>query len=111
TFACEDGWIAIGCGNDAIWSRLCGALGLDAARWPRNADRVAARAAVDAAVGGVLGGLTVADADARLARAGVPAGPVLRPEQTLAHPAVQLVRVDHPVLGPYDAPGPTLRTA
>lgn len=110
-YRCRDGWLALGCGNDGIWQRLRAALGLaDEPAWRDNAGRVAHREAVDRAVGGALGALSVAEADGRLAQAGVPAGPVLHVDEVLAHPAVHLVEMAHPVLGPVRAPGPPLCT-
>ncbi len=111
-YRCTDGWIAIGCGNDAIWQRLVTALAIDAnPGWARNTDRVADRSAVDSVVARALASLTVADADARLAEAGVPAGPILGVDQVLAHPAVDLVALEHPTLGALQMVGPPLRTA
>lgn len=111
-FRCTDGWLVIACANDGQWRRLRSALDLDdCAGWRNNVDRVADRAAVSAAVQEAIGALTVERADATLRAAGVPAGPVLRPDQTLAHPAVHRVTVEHPVLGPIALPGPAFQTA
>jgi len=60
-------------------------------------------------VGETLGALPVAEADARLVEAGVQAGPVLHVDEVLAHPAVHLVEIAHPILGTVRAPGPSLR--
>jgi crotonobetainyl-CoA:carnitine CoA-transferase CaiB-like acyl-CoA transferase len=79
--------------------------------WRRNAGRLADRAAVDQAVGEKLASVTVAEADAKLAVAGVPAGPVQRVDQVLDHPAVETIAPMHPILGPTPMPGPVLRTA
>lgn len=110
-YRCADGWLALACGNDGLWQRLRVELGLpDEQGWRTNPGRVADREAVDRAVGQVLAGLPVSEADARLARAGVPAGPVLDVAGVVNHPAVALARVDHPTLGPVTLPGPILRT-
>ncbi len=110
-FRCEDGWLAVACGNDSIWRRLVGALELpDRPEWRRNVDRVAARADVDAAVGARLAGWTVDAADRALADAGVPAGPVLTLDRTLGHPAVTMWRTEHPTLGEIPVPAPAIRT-
>jgi CoA:oxalate CoA-transferase len=111
-YRCRDGWLALGCGNDRMFGRLCEAIGI--ARqpgWTTNAGRVADRVALDRAVSEALSEWSVAEADARLARAGVPAGPVHRPSEVLAHPAVHTVTVDHPVLGSIDMVGPAVQTA
>lgn len=109
-FRCEDGWLALACGNDPIWRRLIGVLELpDRPEWRRNVDRVAARADVDAAVGARLAAWTVEAADRALADAGVPAGPVLTLDRTLDHPAVTMWRTDHPTLGEVLVPAPAIR--
>lgn len=111
-YRCADGWLAVACGNDAIWQRIREALHLpDHEAWRTNAGRVAHREALDAALAKALGKLTVAEADRRLARAAVPAGPVLDTAGALAHPQVQRVRVDDPVLGTVELPGPAITTA
>ena len=110
-FRCTDGWLALACGNDAIWLRLREALGLpDKAEWRRNVDRVTHRTDVDAAVADALALRTVKEADRLLAAASVPAGPVLTMDQTLGHPAVPLCSANHPTLGPIRMPGPPFRT-
>ena len=109
-FRCEDGWLALACGNDTIWQRLRAVVDLpDRPEWRRNVDRVAARAEVDGAVGARLAALTVDAADRLLAAAGVPAGPVLTIDRTLSHPAVTMWTADHPVVGPVAVPAPVLR--
>lgn len=111
-YRCADGWLAVACGNDAIWQRLRAALDLpDREAWRTNAGRVADREALDAAIARALGGRTVADADRLLAEAAVPVGPVLDTAGALAHPQVRSVRVEDPVLGPVELPGPSLATA
>jgi crotonobetainyl-CoA:carnitine CoA-transferase CaiB-like acyl-CoA transferase len=111
-YTCKDGRLAVACGNDGIWRRLRSALAIpDVERWRTNPGRVACREEVDAAVSAALAGLTVAEADARLAAADVPAGPVLDVAEVVAHPAVDMVDVPHPVLGATRLVGPILRTA
>ncbi len=111
-YRCSDGWLALGCGNDRMFARLCEAIGLTPRpHWNTNAQRVADREALDQAVSEALSTLSVAEADQQMADAGVPAGPVHRPSEVLAHPAVQTVTVPHPVLGAVRMVGPALRTA
>lgn len=111
-YRCQDGWLAIACGNDGIWQRLRQALGVpDREDWRTNLGRVQARAAVDGAIEDVLAGLTVAAAEARLAAAGVPTGPVLDVAGALAHPQVRTVDVVDPELGALTLPAPPLQTA
>jgi crotonobetainyl-CoA:carnitine CoA-transferase CaiB-like acyl-CoA transferase len=111
-YPCADGWLAVGCGNDGLWRRLCAALSLNPPPGlDRNVDRVARRAEVDALVAAALAPWPLADADRRLADAGVPAAPVLTPEQTLAHPAVRTVTVPHPTFGDVALVGPMWSTS
>ncbi|MCB9671976.1 MAG: CoA transferase [Alphaproteobacteria bacterium] len=110
-YPCADGWLALGCGNDRIFRRLCAALELEARpEWSTNPGRVADRERLDAEVRAKLSGLSVAEADARLADAGVPAGPVLRPGEVVRHPAVDTVWVEHATLGPIEQLAPVFRT-
>lgn len=110
-YRCADGWLALACGNDAIWSRLVAALSFDARpEWSTNAGRVAERAAVDAAVSGALSTRTAAESDALFAEAGVPAGRVLDVAAVRAHPATHDVIVAHPTLGALPLPGPPIQT-
>jgi formyl-CoA transferase len=110
-YPCRDGSIAVACGNDRIWNRLCAALGLpDRPEWRTNVLRVQHRAEIDAALKVVLGNRTVAEADACLAAADVPAGPVLTVGEVLVHPAVTLVEVPHADLGSLTLVGPVVRT-
>jgi crotonobetainyl-CoA:carnitine CoA-transferase CaiB-like acyl-CoA transferase len=110
-YRCRDGWIALACGNDPIWARLRVVLDLpDLPEWRRNADRLQHREALNAAVGEKLASMTVAEADALLAGAEVPSGPVLTLDRTLTHPAVELVAAEHAALGTVRMPGPPLRT-
>lgn len=110
-YRCVDGWFAVGCGNDRIFERLRAVLGLaDDPAWSTNAARVADRDRLDTAVKGALANWTIADADARFAEAGIPAGPVLDPGQVVRHPAVDTLSVRHPVLGSYEQLAPVFQT-
>lgn len=111
-YRCADGWLAVACGNDRLWQRLVGALGLpERAEWATNLLRVADRAGVDAAMRGALLPLSVADAEARLVAVGVPVGPVLGVAEALDHPAVRTIDLSVPGLGDVRVAGPILRTA
>jgi crotonobetainyl-CoA:carnitine CoA-transferase CaiB-like acyl-CoA transferase len=110
-YQCEDGWLAIACGNDRMWTKLREALGLaHVPAWDTNKGRVASRDEVDAVIKAQLMSMRVEKADEVLAAAGVCAGPVLDVADVLAHPAVSCVRLEHPVLGTLDLPGPVLMT-
>jgi crotonobetainyl-CoA:carnitine CoA-transferase CaiB-like acyl-CoA transferase len=102
----------VACANDATWQRLRGCLDLpDRPEWRTNADRVADRETLMGHLGAVLSAMTVAQAEQRLTAARVPAGPVLTPDQTLAHPAVERIRVEHHHFGTIELPGPAMHTA
>jgi crotonobetainyl-CoA:carnitine CoA-transferase CaiB-like acyl-CoA transferase len=103
-YRCADGWLAVTCANDALWTRLREALGWrDDPLLATLADRVANREALDARLGAVLATDTVAAWEARLAAAGVPCSPVLDVPGTLAHPAAGRLEV-----GPWTFPRPPL---
>lgn len=109
---CADGWLVVACANDATWQRLREALDLpDRPEWRANAGRVADRDTLMGHLGAALSRRTVADAQASLEAARVPAGPVLTLDQALSHPAVERVRVDHDHFGRIDLPGPAFTTA
>jgi crotonobetainyl-CoA:carnitine CoA-transferase CaiB-like acyl-CoA transferase len=111
-YRCRDGFIAIACGNDAMWLRLVTALKLpNPPEWHTNPGRVDRRADVDAAITRAIATLAVSAVDERLATAGVPAGPVYTVDQTLTHPAVTVTAMAHPSLHEVHAPGPAFTTA
>ncbi|MEQ1564898.1 MAG: CoA transferase [Myxococcota bacterium] len=111
-FRCADGWLAVACGNDGLWQKLRGTLGLpDLPEWRTNRGRLEARAAVDQSLTDALSRWTVARADVALSEAGVPVGPVLGVGEVAAHPAVSPITVQDPDLGPVTLAGPTLHTA
>jgi crotonobetainyl-CoA:carnitine CoA-transferase CaiB-like acyl-CoA transferase len=88
TYEASDGPFALAVGNDAIWRRLCGALGrpelTDDPRFATNAQRLAH---IDE-LGAVLSAEFATDSSAawveRLTAAGVPAGPILNVAEAFA---------------------------
>ena len=80
TFAARDGELAVACGNDAMFTRLCDAVARpELAADPRfatNEARVAHRDALAGALGAVFATETVDAWVRRFRRAGVPAGPI-----------------------------------
>lgn len=80
TFPTADGTIAVAAGNDAIFARLCDAIGRPALasdpRFASNPARLEHRDALAAEIEGALAADGAAGWSARLAGAGVPAGPV-----------------------------------
>jgi len=93
TFATADGYVNIAVGNDAIWARFCGAMGLDAERddprFRTNADRSAHRAELYAILDATLGALTTAEVVDRLDAAAVPCGPIHTVDEVFADPQVE----------------------
>lgn len=80
TFPTADGELAVACGNDAIFQRLCGVLGLetlvDDPRFATNAARLEHRELLAETIASVLRQRPAADWAAVMAAAGVPAGPI-----------------------------------
>jgi crotonobetainyl-CoA:carnitine CoA-transferase CaiB-like acyl-CoA transferase len=80
TFAAADGEFALAVGNDAIFARLCGAIGrpelATEPRYTSNEGRLEHRDTLAAELSGAFATRTVAEWVQRLAAAGVPAGPI-----------------------------------
>jgi crotonobetainyl-CoA:carnitine CoA-transferase CaiB-like acyl-CoA transferase len=76
-YRARDGWVYIHAGPDVFWARILGVIGREELlSEPHLVDivsRVAHRAEVDGVVGDWVGERTVAEVEAELARAGVPA--------------------------------------
>ncbi|CDN89066.1 CaiB/BaiF CoA transferase family protein [Hydrogenophaga intermedia] len=102
TFACADGAIAIGGGNQANWLRIAATLGhsewADDPRFTTGASRLGHRRELEALMTAVLCTNTVAHWTAALATAGVPVGPVQDVGQALSHPQTRAVGmvIDNP---------------
>jgi crotonobetainyl-CoA:carnitine CoA-transferase CaiB-like acyl-CoA transferase len=93
-WTCADGrQVIIGANGEAIFARLCAAMGAPSlAQDPRfqgNPARVANRAALDARIGAWTAGLARDQVVARLADAGVPCGPVQSPADLLRDPQLR----------------------
>lgn len=92
-YACRDGRVFTGAGNDRAFAKLCQALGApELAHDPRfltNADRVANKPALDEAIGALTAAHPAEALALRLLDAGVPAGPFLNMEQVFAQEQVQ----------------------
>ncbi len=107
TFTTADGHVNLAVGNNAMFERLCATLGCpELAADPRFVDnpaRVRHRIELKAALNAGLARRTTAEWLVALGEAEVAAGPVLRIDEALAHPAtlaLEMIReVDHPVAG------------
>ncbi len=108
-FEAADGWLLLAVGNDGMWERM---LALDefaplrgVERWGTNNGRVLDRQALADALAPVLITRTRDAWIARLQTIRVPAGPILRPDEALAHPQTaalgMLVTMQHPVAGAF----------
>jgi len=80
TFRAADGDFAVACGNDALFRRLCGAIGrpdlADDERYADNRARLEHRDALTADLEAAFAGADAATWVRRLGEAGVPAGPI-----------------------------------
>ena len=113
TFRAADGYVNIAVGNDAIWARFCGALGLDVLRddprFATNAGRITNKAALYAVLEETLAALPSAEVVARLDAAAVPCGPIRDVAEVVADPQTRsqdlIQEVAHPTLGPIAVAG------
>jgi crotonobetainyl-CoA:carnitine CoA-transferase CaiB-like acyl-CoA transferase len=107
TFSAADGYVNIGCGNDGLFRRFCGVLGMgelaDDARFQTNPDRVAHRETLAEIIEPVIRQGTVAHWVQEMRAQGIPAGPINTVEQALTHPQTlargMVVELDHPRAG------------
>jgi formyl-CoA transferase len=117
TFHAADGYVNVCCGNNAMFERMCRALGLEDllgdARFADNTKRVAHRDALVPAVEHRLSELPKADVVRRLREANVPVGPINDLHEVFTDPVVRhlglVAEVDHPVAGKVRAPGIPVR--
>jgi CoA:oxalate CoA-transferase len=118
-FRTADGWSMIAAGNDAIFGRLCAALGLDALpideRFTTVRDRVAHRAVLHELIEARTRLYSDAELDGLLKDAEVPASAVNPLARTLEHPLVnerELFVASHGhrlVRLPFETPGAPAR--
>jgi crotonobetainyl-CoA:carnitine CoA-transferase CaiB-like acyl-CoA transferase len=113
TFRTADGYVNIAAGNDAMFVRLCGALGLDHLardeRFTTNAGRITNLPVLVEQIERVLAGYRTSEVVALLDRADVPCGPIYTVPEVFADPQAQHLelrqRVPHPLLGGVDQLG------
>lgn len=113
TFRTADGYVNIAVGNDSLWQRFCGALGLGAcladSRLQSNAGRSTNRGDLYALLEPALAALTTDEVVARLDAAGVPCGPIRDVAQAMDDPQTQaqdlVMAVDHPTIGAMQVAG------
>jgi crotonobetainyl-CoA:carnitine CoA-transferase CaiB-like acyl-CoA transferase len=113
TFPCSDGWITIGAGNDALFGKLCAALGAPKLAsdpdYATNPARLAHRAALEARLSDLTRALRADEALAILRAAGVPAGRVRTVPEALAAPQTlareMVVDLPHPTIPNFKTAG------
>ena len=113
TFKTADGYIIIAAGNNEVFGRLCGVLGVpELAADPRfstNPARTQNRDALAAALEVAMAGAGTDHWLAVLEAGGVPAAPVQTVDQVIRDPQVQardmVAEIDHPVAGRTKIPG------
>ena len=116
-FETGDGFLNIAASGDAMFARLCAALGteelLDDPRFADGPARGKNRAALNEAITAVTRTATTAEWVERLNEGGVPSGPVYSFDQTFSDPQVRHIgmaaSVDHPTRGPIELVGQPVR--
>jgi crotonobetainyl-CoA:carnitine CoA-transferase CaiB-like acyl-CoA transferase len=106
-YQCDDGYIALACGNDGQFQKLAAVLGAPALltddRFSTNAARVENYAAMREVLAQIFAAKTVADTVQLLNAEGIPCGPINSIPQALNDPQIrhrQMVRIlDHPLSG------------
>ncbi|MEP6701618.1 MAG: CoA transferase, partial [Betaproteobacteria bacterium] len=106
-YTTADGFINVAAAGDAIWKRLCQAIGraemIERAEFSTRAARVTHRGLLNAELNAVLVTKTSAQWIDILNTAGVPCGPIYSVDQTFADPQVRHLQagttVTHPRLG------------
>lgn len=113
TFPCSDAWITIGAGNDALFGKLCAALGAPALaarpEFASNPARLAHRAEVEEEIAQLTRVHTADIALELLRAAGVPAGRVRTVPEALAAPQTvargMVVDLPHPTIPDFKTVG------
>jgi crotonobetainyl-CoA:carnitine CoA-transferase CaiB-like acyl-CoA transferase len=92
-YPCQDGYINIAASGNAIYARLCTALGaehlIDAPLFESAALRSRHRVALNEALAALTRTFNAADLIARLNAAGVPCGPIYKMDEVFADPQVR----------------------
>ncbi|WP_421842866.1 CaiB/BaiF CoA transferase family protein [Mycobacterium sp.] len=107
TFKTGDGAMTLACGNEKMWQRLCGALGLQGLqkeeRFVDNAARMQHRGELRRLIENMLATKTTQEWLDIVGASGVPCGPVLNVDQALDHPITEglnmVVAAEHSSLG------------
>jgi crotonobetainyl-CoA:carnitine CoA-transferase CaiB-like acyl-CoA transferase len=123
----RDKTIIIAVGNERLWAKFCKVLGVEGTimvdpRFATNAERNAHRAELIAQLEQILERRTAAEWVEQLVGAGIPAGPINFPDETLTDEHVRarrmIVELEHPLIGVvksiaapmrFESDGPTYR--
>jgi crotonobetainyl-CoA:carnitine CoA-transferase CaiB-like acyl-CoA transferase len=123
----RDKTMIIAVGNERLWAKFCKILGVEDtlmkdARFATNAERNANRPALIALLEEILARRTAAEWVEELVTAGIPAGPINFPDETLTDAHViarrMIVELEHPLIGVvrsiaaplrFESNGPTYR--
>ena len=116
-FPALDGWVYVHGGTDALFPRLCGAIGrpdlVEDARLASVGGRLAHVDEVEEAVSAWTRVRTRADVERQLAAAGVPAAGVASIDEVVASPQLRardmLVEMEHPVIGTVTLTGTPIK--
>lgn len=114
-FQCMGGAIQIAIANESLWQRLCGVLGLDAARpeFATNNLRFRHATELQRTIEHALAVGTPGEWLARLDAAGIPCGEVRTLDQVYSDEQTRsqglVLSVEHKTLGPIEIPGPAVR--
>lgn len=106
-YPCQDGEFLIGANQDTVFARLCAAMGqpelASDARYATHRARGAHQAELDALIAAWTRTLTIAQLEASMKAAGVPAGRLFRPQDMLDDPHFAareaIIDLPHPRLG------------
>lgn len=99
-FRCADGQVMIAAGNDSLFVKLCGVLGLDHLpadpRYASNGARVENLASLLAVLEPAIAALTTEQCLGRLSAVSIPCGPMQTVDQVLAHPQLAAIGMLQP---------------
>ncbi|CDO37848.1 MULTISPECIES: CaiB/BaiF CoA transferase family protein [Novosphingobium] len=112
-YPCSDGEYLIGANQDAVFARLCKAMGraelAEDARYSTHLARGEHQVELDALIGEWTSQLTVAQVEAAMIEHGVPAGRIFDAQDMLEDPHFRareaVVTLDHPDYGPVPMQG------
>lgn len=100
-YRAADRYLVIAAGNDALFRKLCGALGRDEwgedPRFASNAERVANREVLNALIEGIVATANADEWVDRLDRVGVPSAPMQGVTEVLAHAQTRAVDMVRPL--------------